>query len=314
MMKTKYLLAAALLSGLAACSNNETENAGTAEDNAALFTGSIEEIHTRAYDQQWENTDQIGITGTSGDKAYTNICYQYGTGSTSEFTAAGEKIYYQNDESVDFTAYYPWDATLTTATTITADTWGQIDQKKFDFLFATAAGSKMAVANFTFTHKMSKLVLIVKAGRDVSYSDVQSAVCSLENFLHEGTFNRITGVATATGNDNVEWAFVHNENDNYNTPTIKENEANGSVAYTLILFPQTFSRSTGNLTFMAKTGDNTYSAEIDLAQVPDNGSANELKPGAQYNITINLNKTGLTVGDSNISGWNEKNDEINAGM
>lgn len=313
-MKIKYLLAVVLLSGLAACSNDETENTGTVKDNAALFTGSIEGIHTRAYDQVWETTDQIGITGTTGDKTYTNICYNRAAGGDEAFTAAAEKIYYQNDEQVTFAAYYPWSESLTAASTIAADTWGQIEQKKFDFLYATATGSKGTPVNFTFAHKMAKLVLIVKAGTDMAYSDVKNAVCSLENFLHNGTFDRTTGSAVATGNPSVEWAFANNTgNTDYNTPTITENEKNGSVAYTLILFPQAFPSTAENLNFTAETDGNKYSAEIDLNLVKDN-DANELKAGTQYNITINLNKTGLTVGESSISQWTEVNHEINAGM
>ena len=160
---------------------------------------------------------------------------------------------------------------------------------------------------------MAKLVLTVKAGEGVAYSDVESAVCGLENFLHNGTFDRTTGATTATGNPGVEWAFANDENEKYNTPTVAKDETNSSVAYTLILFPQTFPSAAGNLTFKATTGGNGFSAEIDLSKVPDN-ITNELKPGTQYNITINLNKTGLTVGTSTISKWTEMNHEINAGM
>lgn len=316
-MKSKCLLAASMLLGLAACSNDETEKTGMEKDNTALFTGNIEGTHTRAFDQTWDATDQIGISGTSGSKAYTNICYNYASTGGGTFTAAGENIYYQDDQSVTFTAYYPWNTSLTATTTITADTWGQKDQKKFDFLYATASGSKGVPVNFTFEHKMAKLVLIVKGGKDMTYTDVKNAVCSLGNFLHEGNFDRTTRTATATGNMGVMWSFANNTSDvAYNTPAIVENEPNASVAYTLILFPQTFPATVGGdlLTFTAETGGKTYSTEIDLSKVSGNDNKNELQAGAQYNITINLNKTGLTVGTSSISKWEEKNHEINAGM
>lgn len=314
MMKTNYLLAVALLASLAACSNDETENTGTEKDNIALFTGSIEGTHTRAYNDIWEGTDKIGITGTTGEKTYTNVPYKRdNTNKTFVVDDGKQPIYYQDGQTVTFTAYYPWDESLTAATTITADTWGQVDQKKFDFLYATGTGSKGVPVDFTFKHKMAKLVLIVKAGADMTYTDVENAVCSLENFLHEGNFDRTTGTATATGATGVMWAFANNtSNVAYNTPTVTKDESKASVAYTLILFPQAF--SSGNLSFTAETGGNSYSTEIDLAQVPGNDNKNELQAGAQYNITINLNKTGLTVGTSSISPWNEKSHEINAGM
>lgn len=315
-MKKEYWLATALLVGMTACSNDETGNAINGEPDAALFTGNIEAAHTRAFDQTWEIGDQIGISGTTGDKTYTNIPYNYADSGDETFTAAGDKIYYQNDQNVTFTAYYPWNATLTENATISADTWGQADQKQFDFLYAQAVGGKDKKVDFNFTHRMVKLVLTVKAGADMTYADVESAACSLENFLHDGTFDRTTGIATATGNPGAMWAFANNAaagEEAFNTPAVSKNEPESSVSYTLILFPQAFPSTAGNLSFAAETGGNTYSAEIDLSQVPGNGT-NELKAGTQYNITVNLNKTGLTVGTSTISPWKEKNHIIDAGM
>lgn len=313
-MKMKYLPAAALLLGLASCSNNETETILTGKSNEALFRGSIEGVHSRAYDQTWEATDKIGISGTSGDKEYTNVCYSYAGNSGETFTAAGNKIYYQNEQPVEFTAYYPWDESLTAATTLEADTWKQQDQKTFDFLYAQASGSKEQAVDFTFTHQMTKLVLIVKAGTDMTYDDVESAECSLGNFRNKGTFDRTDGKATATGATEGKWTFANNKvKTAYNTPTLNKQEQERTIAYTLILFPQTFSTE-GNLTFAATTGGNEFTTEIDLSEVSGNDDANELKPGTQYNITINLNKTGLTVGKSDISKWNEVEYEINAGM
>ena len=311
-MKAKHLMIITIAAMLAACSSDETDNTGTEKDNIVLFTGSIEGTHTRAYDQTWEDTDKIGISGTTGGVAYTNVPYKRDN-ATFVVDDGQQPIYYQNDQTVTFTAYYPWNESMTAATTITADTWGQVDQKNFDFLYATGTGSKGVPVGFTFKHKMAKLVLIVKAGNGVTYEEVAAAVCSLENFLHEGNFDRTTGVATATGSVGVMWTFANNTSDvAYNTPTVTKDESKASVAYTLILFPQAF--SSNNLSFTAETGGNSYSTEIDLAQVTGNDSKNELQAGAQYNITINLNKTGLTVGTSSISAWDEKNHEINAGM
>lgn len=317
-MKTNYLLAVALLLGLAACSNDETDNTGTENDNVVLFTGSIEGTHTRAYDQTWEGMDKIGITGTTGGVVYTNIPYKRDN-TTFVVDDGQQAIYYQDDQTVTFTAYYPWNGSLTTTTTITANTWGQMDQRAFDFLYATAQGSKGSPVNFTFGHKMAKLVLIVKAGAGITYTDVRNAKCSLENFLYEGKFNRTTGIATATGATSGTWTFANNTTSGeeaFNTPTFLLDQDRNLVAYTLILFPQTFPTpdTSDLLTFTAETDGNEYSAAIDLSQVTNNGDVNELKPGTQYSITINLNKTGLTVGTSSISPWDEKSHEINASM
>lgn len=312
-MRINNLMTVALLSCLAACSNDEAENINKGQDNAALFTGSIEKIQSRAYDQTWDSNDRIGISGTSGEKTYTNICYLHKGDNT--FEADNKIIYYQDHEKVTFTAYYPWDESLTASTSITADTHNQIDQKKFDYLYATAKGDKRTPVNFVFDHKMAKLVLIVKAGEDVTYTDVEGAACSLANFLHQGTFDRTSGATVPTGEPSARWTFINNATDiDYNTPTIEKKEANGAIAYTLILFPQTFPSANGNLSFTAATDGNEFSADIDLSKVSGNGDENVLKPGKQYNITINLNKTSVSVGESTISPWEELTDEVDAVM
>lgn len=312
-MRINYLMTVALLSCLAACSNDEAENINKGQDNAALFTGSIEKIQSRAYDQTWDSNDRIGISGTSGKKTYTNICYLHKGNNT--FDADNKIIYYQDHEPVTFTAYYPWKGSLTESTTITTDTHNQITQKNFDYLYATAMGDKRTPVNFVFDHKMAKLVLIVKAGKDVTYTDVEGAAYSLANFLHQGTFDRTSGATVPTGEASGLWTFARNyDNVDYNTPTIEKREADRAIAYTLILFPQTFSSANGNLSFTATTDGNGFSADIDLSKVPGNGGANALKPGKQYNITIKLNKTDISVAESTISPWEELFYEVDAEM
>lgn len=312
-MRINYLMTVALLSCLAACSNDEAENINKGQDNAALFTGSIEKIQSRAYDQTWDSNDRIGISGTSGNETYTNICYLYKGDNT--FEADNKIIYYQDNGPVTFTAYYPWKGSLTASTSITTDTRNQITQKNFDYLYATAKGDKSTPVNFVFDHKMAKLVLIVKAGDDVTYTDVDRAACSLANFLHQGTFDRTTGATVPTGEPSARWTFVNNAaNIDYNTPTIEKKEANRAIAYTLILFPQTFPSANRNLSFIAATGRNEFSTDIDFSKVSGNGGENALKAGKQYNITINLNKTDISVAESTISPWEELFYEVDAVM
>lgn len=305
MKKTSYLaVAAAIL--LSACSSDETTQPGVQESGMARFTGSIEGAVTRASNTAWDAGDLIGITGTSGTEDYTNVPYMTATASGS-FEAQGMAIYYNTPDEVNFTAYYPWKTELTDATEYSFNTDAQSGQKGFDFLYATGTGSKdEPEVDFTFSHCMSKVALTVKAGADVSYSEVESAVCSFSNFLNNATFNRATGVVAATGEPvaaDKAWTFANGTDETTDITT----DGSSSVTYGLILVPQAFEN--GNLAFTAsvQTADATapqvFTVEIDLSQVPDNGNENRLRPGYQYNITVNVNKTGLTVGDCNISPW-----------
>ncbi len=306
-MKTKVLLLGTLAIALAACNNDENTTIDTG-DGRALFSASIG-AQTRAFDTSWEGDDQIGITGTTGTKTYTNVAYQT-TNDDGNFTVAtpGDEIYYQDDNAVNFTAYYPWNDLGTGVTEISADTWGQSDQKSFDFLHATATGSK-AKPNvaFTFSHKMAKLVLTIKKGADVSLDEVKAAVLLLEGFKHEGTFNITDGTTATKDASTAGWEFANNSADPaYNAPFVVDTK-NETVAYTLIFFPQTFA---SGLDFTAElTGIQTFSTTLDFtaanADAGDSEAKNEWVAGRQYNMSVTLHKTGITVTGCTISKWEE---------
>ncbi len=308
-MKTTnlFILGAAALA-FAACSNEE-EAMVTDGPVAAQVTASIgAERNTRAAGTAWDKGDAIGISGTTGDKTYTNV--QYTTTGGGLFTVVDpvQAIYYQTDDEATFTAYYPWEALADGATTISADTWAQADQKKFDFLWARAKGKKAAPnVAFTFAHKMAKVVLTIKKGADVSYDEVKEAVLSLEGFKHEGTFDVTNGYASATGNSSVMWEFANSaDNPAWNTPTIVRDDEKQTVSYTLLFFPQEFDVP---LPFSATLkGSQSFSAALDFSAA--NEAAGGLKKnrwvsGRQYNLSVTLHKTGITVDGCTIAPWNE---------
>lgn len=311
---------------LTACSNDEVQGTATDSDKVSFTATIAGQPLARAFDTQWESNDAIGITGTSSDKVYTNVKYVTTDGANSFAAAVAEQaIYYQSNEEVEFTAYYPWNERVNeSAITITADTKKQANQKTFDFLWAQATGQKSnPTVNFEFHHKMAKVVITVKKGDDVSYDEVKAAVLSLEGFLHEGTFNVTTGEVATTpaepeleaqaeeagvGEASTAWTFAGNDNDDYNAPKV-ENNGEESVAYTLIVFPQEFS---GTLPFTATlTGKQNFKVELDFTTANTNAgdseseAKNEWKAGRQYNIGVKLNKTGLAVMNSTISPWTE---------
>lgn len=307
-VKSKMIAAAVSTLMLAACNNEETVPDRETAQDMAHFSATITGPVTRAYNTVWEANDEIGISGKSGEVQYSNVCY-FTSGGNGNFSPKGGKIYYQTDEEVTFTAYYPWND-LTGSTTITADTWGQKEQKKFDFLWAQAKGSKEHPdVAFTFAHKMAKVVLTVKCGADVSYEEVKAAVLTLDGFKHGGSFNTATGMAEATGNESVMWEFAGNtENEVYNAP-FQHDDAKQTVSYTLIFFPQTFEAA---LPFTAElTGKQSFTADLDFtaanAEIDKTNAKNEWVAGRQYNMGVVLNKTGIKVERCTITKWNEVN-------
>lgn len=249
------------------------------------------DILTRAYDNVWEDGDAIGITGISGSKTYTNVSYTTTGDGKFSITNSGEEIYFQNDDEVTFTAYYPWNEDTEFEN---VDTWYQAEQKTFDFLWAQATGSKASPnVAFSFNHVMSKLVITVKAGDDVTFSEIQNAKLSLSGFNHLGTFD-VTDGSTSTVNNAAEYTFAGNTEARYNAPCT-ENSAESSRTFTLILFPQFFG---SNPTFKAEfTAPDTqeFTANLDFTNAnatrSDNPARNEWVAGRQYNLIVTLHKT-----------------------
>ena len=309
-MKAKTIFMATLAAAVLTACNNDENNVIDTGSSQATFTAAIDgQVNTRAFDQTWEAGDAIGISGTSGGTTYTNVQYVT-TGGNGNFIAgtSGNEIYYQDDNSVTFTAYYPWTNLTADATTITADTRAQASQSDFDFLWARQTGSKASPnVQFIFTHKMTKLVLTIRKGDGVSYREVQDAVLSLRGFKYNGTFNVTDGTATATGDNlTADWTFAGNTTEtNYNAPLSKDDAAE-TVSYTLILFPQVFNSP---LPITAITGRQSFSATLDFTDANDDAgdtdAQNEWVAGRQYNLSVTLHKTDITVDGCTIQGWVE---------
>lgn len=318
MNKVKFnLIAAAVMTfALASCNNEEFVPDTGQSTGEARFSASIDAPATRAYNQEWEANDEIGISGTTGDVSYTNVRY-FTANADGNFAPINEadKIYYQTDAEVTFTGYYPWN-NLTGGNTITADTWGQADQNSFDFLWAQAFGKKAKPeVKFSFAHKMAKVVLTIKKGKDISFDEVKAALLSLEGFKHQGTFDVTTGKTATSDVTTVMWQFAGNTVDvAYNAPKSEDATAQ-TISYTMIFFPQEFASP---LPFSAElAGKQTFKANLDFTEankkIDNDAAKNEWVAGRQYNLGIVLNKTGINVTGCEIKPWEEVNGgDINA--
>ena len=311
-MKAKTIFMATLAAAVLTACNNDENNVIDTGSSKATFTATIDgQVNTRAYDRTWEANDAIGISGTSGSTTYTNVQYVT-TGGNGNFTVGtpGNEIYYQDDNSVTFTAYYPWANLAADATTITADTRAQASQSDFDFLWSRQTGSKASPnVQFIFAHKMAKLVLTIQKGNDVSYQEVQDAVLSLGGFKYSGTFNVTDGTTSTSDDLATGWTFAGNTSETgYNAPFETEATAQ-TVSYTLILFPQEF--TTALPITATLIGMQSFSATLDFTNANvdagDTDAKNEWVAGRQYNLSVTLHKTGITVDGCTIQGWDEAN-------
>lgn len=152
-------------------------------------------IQTRAYDDQWEEKDDIGIFGFTQEdaptQAYTNVRYVT-TGGNGTFTPGGTPIYLPTDDSyLDFVAYYPHTTSLTADGIYAVDVTNQSIQKDIDLMAASklsANRSKNTVA-FNFEHKLSKIVLTFKPGDGMALSELAGMTVQLTNQQPKATFD-----------------------------------------------------------------------------------------------------------------------------
>ncbi|MDE6287325.1 MAG: fimbrillin family protein [Muribaculaceae bacterium] len=286
-MKKIFLFAAATFA-LTACNNDNYVD----EPVVAQVTASIENsAESRTSNNRWSAGDKIGIT--MGDK-YVNMEYTTVAGNG---TFTGATMYFNNKtDKVKFSAYYPFTGTsgvspepVTFSTT--ADKQTEAQQAAFDFLYATV--SDVTGANphvqFSFAHMMSKITLIFMNGNGADVSKIESY--SIEGLALEGTFNTQSGVCAV------------NEDATAKTISMTPGNVQNNVALTsLIVFPQT---TNGVKLKISDSEGQNYECKL-------NFEGNRLASGNNYQFTVTVNKSGLTVNESSITDWNTKPTNANA--
>ncbi len=282
MINTRLFTFAALALSLAACTNdNEVMDNGPV---AAVINAEISDaVATRASGTQWDNGDAIGITGG----IYTDIRYVYSNGSWTVDDAA-EPIFFQTTDNVDFTAYYPQgaetaDITITAGqqSTVPDEQTGFTPQSQIDFLYGTGTGGVRTggKVDFSFTHRMSRLVLNFIAGSDVDLADLSDY--TLSGLSMTGSFDTATGVAKATG-----------------TASDLKMDATGITSSSLILFPQAVTEATLKVVL----GGQNYTATLTFSEA---NAVQGLESGYSYKYNVTIKKDGLTVSSATINNWND---------
>lgn len=292
-MKTSrlFLMSMAALA-LAAC-NNDLDNL-TDGQVAAKISGNIENVQTRAAGGSWEANDQIGISCTSAGKTnYTNVLYTIDNTATGSFSST-TPIYFQDLEEVTFSAYYPYEAAGgTISKTIAAADQTTDAQKDIDYMYASGAKASKtnpevkfidngAGQDCRFQHRMVQLNLTFNKGKDTDLTKMTDF--TVKGLKMEGTFNTADGTATATATAAADLTITE-------TPASSD-----TYSRSLILFPQDV---TGGKFRLELTLDGqTYKTEL---SIPSGGTA--LKSGFKYNYSIGVNKTEISVIQSEIAGW-----------
>ena len=293
-MKTSRLILISIAAfSLAAC-NNDMDNL-TDGQVAAKISADIENVQTRADGGSWEANDQIGISCTSAGKTnYTNVLYTIDNTATGSFSST-TPIYFQDLQEVTFSAYYPYEAAGgTIPKTIAAADQTTDAQKDIDYMYASGAKASKtnpevkfidngAGQDCRFQHRMVRLNLTFNKGKDTDLTKMTDF--TVKGLKMEGTFNTTDGAATATATAAAADLTITE------TPVSSD-----TYSRSLILFPQDVTDGKFNLELTLD--GQTYKAEL---SIPSSGTA--LKSGFKYNYSIDVNKTGISVNQSNIADW-----------
>ena len=186
MNKSSFMLfAMAGAMTLASCSNEEVNGNDTKNAQLQVFA-NIALPQTRAFDDQWNAGDQIGIytlkAGTTDIDAADNLAYRNtlteGSVANANFAPAGKAANLPDDGSkVDVVAYYPYSATAA-AGVVELDVQKQDNQAAIDLLGAKAEGvsadAPQAVLNFK--HKLTKIFMMATAEDGSSLSDLKAYI------------------------------------------------------------------------------------------------------------------------------------------
>lgn len=274
---------------LTACQNDEE----TMQTDTRVALQVTSGIQTRAYDDQWEEKDDIGIFGFTQEdapaQAYTNVRYVT-TGGDGAFTPDGTTIYLPTDgSSLDFVAYYPHTTDLENGI-YTVDVENQSDQSTIDLMAAdtqTADRINNTVA-FNFEHKLSKIVLTFKPGDGMALSELAGMTVQLTNQQPKATFD----VTQPDGEVVV----------GKNTPATLtlDTDADGTSSEGIVLPSANFD----GMTLHLELSDGSSFFNWDL----NNSKADKFEAGKKYVYDITVNRSRLDV-TATIEDWVPGNGE-----
>lgn len=272
---------------LQACENKIPETTTTESPvNEVTFTSTIDDASaSRAYDSQWEAGDKIGVyMAASGTNEPQGENIPYITEQNDGFFIAGNDggalAFPEDGTEVDFTAYYPYDADVTTSYPEYAiDVTDQSRQSAIDLMIANNL-TKRSIENLKtgnvlqFRHVLSKLV--------INISPAQKGI-------------RLTVLdVPATATVNLETEAITPMQETADIPMHVNEEGTQAEA---ILIPQ------DNL-----SGRLRIKVELDGKSVEETTEITKLEPGIKYTCNFKIKNAGQVTVDpeaSHYAKWSE---------
>ncbi len=307
-----YIVAAAILFGLAACSVEEDSfrpEPDAEEPGLITISGEISQVYqTRANDSGFADKDQIGVYIVDYDGSSAGTLRNNGNRADNvKFTfdeaaykwTSGRDIYWKDKEThIDVYGYYPYASVENVneyAFEVQKDQSTEALNGKLggyeasDFLWGKAenAAPTDRIVRLSFAHKMAgvRVTLVKGTGfSDAEWSEAGKEVLIL-NTKRQAVIDLSTGVVTASGEADGTGIIPYKKGKDFRAVVVPQEIAEGTplISVTVDGIPYRFSRG------------------IVLA------------PSRQHNFTITVNKRApgdfeFKVGDESITAW--ENDDV----
>lgn len=274
---------------LTACTNDDIP---TQDNRVALQVTSG--IQSRAYDNQWEAGDRIGIyaftegTTTVAD-GYANIPYITQTSDADvTFAPDGTTIYLPtNGDARDIVAYYPYKQLSGDAYEVNVT--DQSSQKDIDLMAASTqtADRTDPTVKFSFEHKLSKIEITLQPGSGMTDDDLKGLTVSLTGQQTAGTFDVTQPASAVTVTTGTA------------TPITLLTNTEGTFAEGIVLPSDDYTGMSLEITLA--DGESVFTWPLSSAT-----ESSKFEAGKKYSYTINVNKTEISV-TATITDWEPGN-------
>ena len=291
-MKANVILVALTVAAMLMSCNKENS---VPEDNGnnrveVRFTSGIGGIVKAAADTIWSANDAIGVymkeagqplSSTTILEGVDNLQYTAsasGSGSIA-FTATGSPAFYPPSANVDFIAYYPYVASLTSYT-YPVDVSQQTSQPAIDLMYANNATNLNKLTSqvqLNFDHQLAKLVFNITAGDGVVDAELSGLTVTISGMNTTASFSVVDGTLSNLGT--VADISVQMSSDR------KKGEA--------IILPA--SVTGGTIRFALNNAD----GDVFTWNIP---AATQYTKGHKMTYTVVLSRTGMAV-TGNITPW-----------
>ena len=294
-MKTQNIFLALLASALVFSSCSKEDSSKSPEGRTPVrFTSGISGVVTRAFDNQWEANDQIGIfmiengealaAGTIVEEVdnYSYVTTSSGTGpQTFTPSVTSEAAFFPTTGTVDFIAYYPYTTPLT-GYSYPVNVTTQTSQKAIDLLWsnnATAQSESSGTVALTFQHKLSKMVFTLVPGTGVEADDLTNVTVTIKGMNRQAPFDLAVGTLGASTDPGDIIALTSGTN----------SEA--------IILP-----AAGTTGYTVEFALNNPEQDVFTWTIVDNTAA--FVAGSKYTYNVTINRTGMTI-TGEITNWTE---------